>query len=157
MSGLLIQELSTRATTVHAFDTAALASFKLGNGPDLQYWYTKLCYLLDGQAASAELSEEDYESLADEDQANLLRVLAQYPEVVNATYHSLEPAGVVTYLAAITDQLSDCLGDDDDAPVSTGLAAVYEAARVVLQNGMRLLGLVPIPDIPRERADTPVG
>jgi arginyl-tRNA synthetase len=158
VSGLLIQELSTRATTVHAFDTAAMASFKFGNGPDLQYWYTKLCSILDGRTASAELSDEDYDLLADEDQANLLRVLAQYPEVVNAAYHSLEPAGVVTYLAAITDQVSDCLGDDDDgALVSPGLAAVYEAARVVLQNGMRLLGLVPIPDIPRERADTPVG
>jgi arginyl-tRNA synthetase len=155
-SGLLVQELSTRATSVHAFDPTALASFKLGNGPDLQYWYTKLCSLLYGQAVSAELSNEDYESLADEDQANLLRVLAQYPEVVNAAYHSLEPAGVVTYLAAITDQISDCLGDDDDAPVSSGLAAVYETARIVLQNGMKLLGLVPIPDIPQERVDSPV-
>lgn len=157
ISALLIQELSTRATSTHTFDTSALASFKPGSGPDLQFWYQKVCTMLNGQTASAELADEQFESLADEDQANLLRILAQYPEVVNATFHSLEPAGVVTYLTAVTEQLSECLeetGDDDDVP--QGLAALLEATRIVLQNGMILLGVVPIPDLPQERADTPV-
>jgi arginyl-tRNA synthetase len=156
-SALLVQELSTRATSTHAFDTSALTSFKPGSGPDLQYWYTKVCSLLDGQTASAELDAEQFESLADEDQANLLRVLAQYPEVVDATFSSLEPAGVVTYMTAVTEQLSGCLTEDVDATsVSPDLAALLEAARIVLQNGMKLLGLVPIPDLQQERADTPV-
>ena len=157
ISALLVQELSTRATSIHAFDTGALASFKPGTGPDLQSCYTKVCALLRGQTASAELVDEQFDWLADEDQANLLRVLSQYPEVVNATSQSLEPAGVVTYLTAITEQLSDCLEEEEDKiDISPGFVALLEATRIVLQNGMKLLGVVPIPNLPQERADTPV-
>ena len=156
ISTLLVQELSTRATSAHVFDTSALGCFKQGTGPYLQFWYTKVCNLLSGHTPSTELSEDQFESLADEDQANLLRILAQYPEVVNATLQSFEPAGVVTYLTAITEQLPDCFGEDENEGVSPGLAALLEVTRIVLQNGMKLLGVVPIPDLPQERVDTPV-
>ncbi|KAF2630857.1 arginyl-tRNA synthetase [Macroventuria anomochaeta] len=110
-----------------------------------------------GHTASGELADDQFESLADEDQANLLRVLAQYPEVVDATFHSLEPAGIVTYLTAITEQLSECLGEEvDESDISSGLVALLEATRIVLLNGMKVLGVVPIPDLPQERADTPI-
>ncbi|KAH6844285.1 Arginine--tRNA ligase, cytoplasmic [Alternaria tenuissima] len=163
-SALLVQELSTRLTTTHAFDTSTMASFKLGSGPDLQYWLAKLRLLLKGVESAAELSDEDYEALAEDDPANLLRVLAQYPEVVNATYHSLESAGVVTYLSSVTDQLAECFAedededaeDDKDTKVTPGFAALYEATAVVLENGMKLLGLAPIAQSLPERADTPV-
>jgi arginyl-tRNA synthetase len=163
-SALLVQELSTRLTTTHAFDTSTMASFKLGSGPDLQYWLAKIRQLLKGAEVAAELSDEDYEELAEEDPANLLRILAQYPEVVNATYHSLEPAGVVTYLASVTEQLAECLTEDEgedaegdkDGKVTPGLAAMYEATAVVLENGMKLLGLSAIAQSLPERADTPV-
>jgi arginyl-tRNA synthetase len=156
-SALLVQELSTRSSSAHAFDTGAMASFKLGSGPDLQYWYAKVSSLLSGHTVTAQLSEEDFEALADEDQANLLRILAQYPEVVSATYHSLEPSGIVTYLASVTEQLSDCLDEEEeDVSVTPGLAALLEATRIVLENGMKVLGLVPISGMPQERADSPL-
>ncbi len=159
-SALLVQELSTRLTTSHAFDTGTMASFKLGSGPDLQYWLAKLRKVLQDIDAVAHLADEDCEALAEESPANLLRILAQYPEVVNATYHSLEPTGVVTYLASMTEQLSECFsedaGGDEDAKVTPGLAALYDATAVVLENGMKLLGLVPIGQSLPERADTPI-
>jgi arginyl-tRNA synthetase len=143
-STLLVQEFSTRLSTVHAYDASALASFKLGSGPDLQYWHARVCQLLHGHTATSALSDTDFESLTEEDQANLLRTLAQYPEVVKATYHSLEPSGVVTYLASITEQLSDCLSDEDEPDVTPGLVALLEATRIVLENGLGLLGIVPL-------------
>ncbi|KAF3031484.1 hypothetical protein E8E11_001178 [Didymella keratinophila] len=157
VSALLLQEAATRHTSVHAFDASAFASFKPSTGPELQYWYTKVCSLLNGHAASAVLADDQFETLADEDRVNLLRVLAQYPEVVNATFQSLEPSGIITYLTAITEQLPDLLEDEDDKiDISAGSVALLEATRIVLQNGLRLLGVVPIPDLPPERTDTPV-
>jgi arginyl-tRNA synthetase len=157
VSALLVQELSTRATSAHVFDTGTIVSFKPGSGPDLQSCYTRVCALLAGQKPSSQLGDEQFESLADEDQANLLRILAQYPEVVNATFQSLEPSGLVTFLAAITEQLSDCLEDEEEKiDISPGFVALLEATRIVLQNGMKLLGVVAISDLPQERADTPV-
>jgi arginyl-tRNA synthetase len=157
VSALLVQELSTRATSAHAFDTGTIVSFKPGSGPDLQSCYTRVCALLTGQKPSSQLADEQFESLADEDQANLLRILAQYPEVVNATFQSLESSGLVTFLAAITEQLSDCLEDEEEKiDISPGFVALLEATRIVLQNGMKLLGVIAISDLPQERADTPV-
>lgn len=157
ISALLLQEAATRATSVHAFDTSAFVSFKPSTGPELQYWYTKLCTLLSGHTASAQLVDDQFEALADEDKASLLRVLAQYPEVVNATFQSLEPSGIVTYLTAITEQLPDILEDEDEQiDISPSSVALLEATRIVLQNGLKLIGVVPIPDLPIERADTPL-
>jgi arginyl-tRNA synthetase len=156
-SALLVQELSTRSSSVHAFDTASMASFKLGSGPDLQYWHAKVTSLLIGHTATASLSDEDFGALADEDATDLLRILAQYPEVLIATYHSLEPSGVVVFLSNVTEQLAVCLDEEEgEIEVTPGFAALLEATRIVLANGMKLLGLRPISDLPQERADTPV-
>lgn len=156
-SALFVQELSTRLASIHAFDVGTLTSFKLGSGPDLQYWHAKLRVLLKDCAATVELTDEDVAALAEENQANLLRILAQYPEVVNATYHSLEASGIVQYLASVIEQLSECLGEgEDDAVVTPAVAALYESTITVLENGMKLLGLMPLSDLPQERADTPV-
>jgi arginyl-tRNA synthetase len=143
-SALLVQELSTRFSTVHAYDTSTLASFKPGSGPDLQYWHAKIQALLDGHSTNTALSDADFGSLADEDQANLLRTLAQYPEVVKTTYHSFEPSGVVAYLTGVAEQLSDCLSEEDEPKVTPGLAALLEATNIVLGNGLGLLGVVPL-------------
>lgn len=157
VSALLVQELSTRASSAHAFDASAIASFKPGSGPALQSCHSRICGLLAGQSPTTELADDQFESLADEDQVNLLRILAQYPEVVNATFQSLEPANIVNYLTAITEQLSDCLEEEEDKiDISPGFVALLEATRIVLQNGMKLLGVVPISDLPQERADTPI-
>ncbi|KAH7355821.1 hypothetical protein BKA66DRAFT_562864 [Pyrenochaeta sp. MPI-SDFR-AT-0127] len=156
-SALFVQELSTRSNSVHAFDTSTLASFKLGSGPDLQYWLARLRTLINSSPANADLSDEDVTALAEEDQANLLRILAQYPEVVHATYHSLEASGIVIYLASVIEQLSECLGESEEhSAAPPGLAALYESTKTVLENGMELLGLMPLSDLPQERADTPI-
>jgi arginyl-tRNA synthetase len=157
ISALLAQELSARTSTAHAFDTTSMATFKLGSGLDLQYWYSKVSTMLSSQTITAALTDEEFNALADEDQANLLRILAQYPEVVNATFASLEASGIVTYLTSVAEQLSDCLDEEEgEIDVTPGLAALLEATRIVLANGMKLLGLKPIFDLPQERADTPV-
>ena len=157
ISALLVQELSSRTSAVHAFDTGAIATFKPGSGPHLQYWYAKISTLLSGRTVTAALSDNTFEELANEDQADLLRILAQYPEIVKAAYASLEASGLVTYLASVTEQLFNCVDDEEgEIDVTSGLAALLETSRTVLRNGMELLGLKAIFDLPQERADTPV-
>jgi arginyl-tRNA synthetase len=64
----------------------------------------------------------------------------------------------------VTDQLAECFAEDEDedaegdkdTKVTPGFAALYEATAVVLENGMKLLGLAPIAQSLPERADTPV-
>jgi arginyl-tRNA synthetase len=185
IDALLAHELSTRTSTAHSFDTNAMTAFKPGTGSDLQYWYVKLSDVLKGCTIDTQLSDEEYDTLTDDNPANLLRTLIQYPEVRNATYQSLEPGGIVTYLANVTEQLAECFdGEDEDSEetvetieageanadehvatdqgekpedmITPGRIALFAATRVVLENGMRLLGLVPYAKVDPERADTPV-
>jgi arginyl-tRNA synthetase len=157
ISALLVQELSSRLSSFHAFHSESMRTFKLGSGPDLQYWHAKVSSLLSDDNASAALSDEVFNGFVDDNQIDLLRMLAQYPEVVNAAFASLEASGIVTYLAGVTEQLADCLDEDEgEIEVTPSLAALLGATKVVLANGMALLGLKPIHDLPQERADTPV-
>ncbi|KAF2112430.1 hypothetical protein BDV96DRAFT_602337 [Lophiotrema nucula] len=178
ISALLAHELSVKNDAYHPYDVKAATAFKPGAGPELQYWYARVCSELKNLPQNIDLSEEQYEALAEEDdQINLLRILAQYPDITHAVYKSLDPAPIVAYLGNVTKQLAECLTPDEEggsAPGEEGesaveaedlaeqvdtapaLAAVYEATRKVLKNGLTLLGITPIADIERERADTPL-
>lgn len=177
IASLLVHELSTRTTSAHSFDLSAMTAFKLGTGPDLQYWFTKLCAILKTRDRDAQLSDEDYTLLSEDDAAsNLLRLLAQYPEVTRATYNSSspQPDDIVKYLTGVTEQLSDCLNDDDEdeddggegdgeveadtkeKTFSAGHLTLFEATRVVLENGLKLLSITPYVVYDLERADTPI-
>ncbi|PSN65640.1 Nucleotidylyl transferase [Corynespora cassiicola Philippines] len=171
ISALLVQEFSTRSTTNHSFDVGAMTSFKTGSGPELQYWYAKLCSKLNGVTGLPDLSADDYESLATDEHADLLRTLIQYPEITHATYDSLEPTAIVNFLTNIVGQLKEIFeggggsedGDEGAEPaagpeedsVIPARQALYEATRIVLENGMKLLGFSPVRAEP-VRADTPV-
>lgn len=180
VASLLVHELSTRTTSAHSFDLSAMTAFKLGTGPDIQYWYAKLCTVLKSHDANVQLSDEDYQFLVeDESAANLLRLLARYPEVTRATYNSIspQPDDIVKYLVGVVEQLSACLDDNDDTEddaqgefeantdadvgtgekkFGTGYLALFEVTQIVLENGMRLLGINPYTIENHERADTPV-
>ncbi|KAF2740541.1 Nucleotidylyl transferase [Polyplosphaeria fusca] len=185
MSALVAQELSVKNTAEHAHDIKAGTSFKSGTGPELQKSYARLCTTLRTLPRNAELSSEDYKTLGeDEDQTNLLRILAQYPDIITAAYRTHDPASILAYLVWVSKQLTGCLNEDDgeDEPAGAteeggesaeagGAAdaveeqsaknpaaegALYEAARKVLESGMTLLGIAPIAKVEQERADTPV-
>jgi arginyl-tRNA synthetase len=81
---------------------------------------------------------------------DLLRLMAQYPDVAATALRTLEPSTVLTYLFRLAHQLSSCydvlqvVGADGGRDGMLARAALYEGARQVLENGMRLLGLSPV-------------
>ncbi|KAF2707122.1 arginyl-tRNA synthetase [Pleomassaria siparia CBS 279.74] len=203
ITGLLMQELSTKQTGNHVFDLDAMATFKPGTGPDLQYWYARLCSILQGESIAEDLGSEEYGLLDDEEQTSLLLVLGQYPDVTQAAFEKLESTPITTYLASVVEHLSYCFDDEDDdednegaeeskqkgdnqkqaaavedtvgdltaedgqsdevveveiqaTKITPAQAALYEATRTVLENGMKILGLTPIALSHQTRADTPV-
>jgi arginyl-tRNA synthetase len=76
--------------------------------------------------------------------STLLRLLARYPEVVDATLHSAEPNTMMTYLTNITTSLSSAVPNRSDLrPENDEQRQLFHAARVVLQNALGLLGISP--------------
>lgn len=179
ITALLAQEASTKRTSEHAFDIDAMTSFKTGTGPDLQYQYARLCSILKEYPVDAELSNEELATLEGEEHTSLLLLLGQYPEIAQLTFKSLEPSNIMSYLHGLVENLSDCLDDEDEKETNKAVgaedgekaeiegskeeekitpahSALYEASRIVLGNGMRLLNLTPIANLQQARVDTPI-
>ena len=115
----------------------------------MQYAHARLCSI----ARKAQLSAEDLEtadlSLLTETHAiNLVRVLASWPDQMSQAVKTLEPATVLTYLFKMTHMLSSSYDHlqvaSSEPELKKARMALYEAARQVLNNGMRLLGLTPV-------------
>lgn len=147
VSALLAQGLFNKRATDHPLEMTKATAFERGTGPELQYWYAKLCAILRTTRPNlSALSDDDFEPIEEEMYTEMLRILAQYPEVTTLAYKNLEPSIVMLYLLNITDQLSVCLEteEEEERPAPTPAeAALFEAVRQVLENGMKLLGIVP--------------
>jgi arginyl-tRNA synthetase len=143
-TALLAQELLTRRANKHVFGINQMTSFVEGTGPDLQYWYAKLCSILNLCHATLDLSDKDYTSIENEDQGNLLRYLIQYPDITNTAFKTLESRVILSYLLSVTAQLSTCLDEFEDATsLNPTQIKLYEVTRRILENGMKVLGIKP--------------
>jgi arginyl-tRNA synthetase len=126
-----------------------MTSFEGDTGPYLQYAHARLSSI----TRKAGLSEEQISSanlslLTESHALELIRVISQYPDVVQNTLKTLEPTTVLTYLFKMTHTLSSSydhlriIGSEPE--LMKARMALYDAARIVLNNGMKLLGLSPV-------------
>ncbi|PHH82913.1 hypothetical protein CDD82_4347 [Ophiocordyceps australis] len=149
ISSVMVQDMLGKRINNYTFDLQRMTSFEGDTGPYLQYAHARLCSI----TRKAGLSEEDLESadlslLTEPMAINLVRVISQWPDVVQNTLRTLEPTTVLTYLFKMTHVLSTSYSHlrivGSEPEVMKARMALYDAARVVLYNGMRLLGLSPL-------------
>jgi arginyl-tRNA synthetase len=126
-----------------------MTSFEGDTGPYLQYAHTRLCSITRKAGLSAEeVTGADLSLLTETHAVNLVRTLAQWPDVVNNAIKTLEPTTIVVYLFKMTHVLS--AGYDhlrivgSEREIMRARLALYECARAVLGSGLKLLGLTPV-------------
>jgi hypothetical protein len=127
----------------------AMTSFEGDTGPYLQYAHSRLCSI----KRRANLSEEDLLSadlslLTEQHATNVVRMLSQWPDTVQNTLKTLEPTTVLTYLFKMSHAVSSSYDHlqvvGSEKELMKARMALYDAARIVLANGMKLLGLTPL-------------
>lgn len=149
ISAVMIQDMQSKRINNYEFKWERMLSFEGDTGPYLQYAHSRLRSVeRKSEIAAEELKNADY-SLLTEPQAELLiRLLAQYPDVLKNASKTNEPSTVVTYLFRLTHQVSSCYDvlwvAGQTKELATARLALYSAARQVLYNGMTLLGLTPV-------------
>ena len=126
-----------------------LTAFEGDTGPYLQYAHARLCSIERKAGIDlSTLSTADLSLLSETHAINLVRSLAQWPDVVLNTLKTREPATVLTYLFKMAHALSSSYDHlqvvGSEAELQKARLALYEAARQVLWNGMTLLGLTPV-------------
>ena len=127
----------------------AMTSFEGDTGPYLQYAHARLWSIKRKVGLTdEELANPDLSLLQEPHAVDLVRLLAQYPDVVNNTLKTLEPTTILTYLFKLTHVISssyDVLQVVGSEPeLLKARMALYNRARIVLYNGMKLLGLSPV-------------
>ncbi|KIW34566.1 arginine-tRNA ligase [Cladophialophora immunda] len=147
---LMVDDLSSRRGGTFNFDLNKLANPGDYTGLNLQKWYTKLGSKLSGvEIDRGELENTDYSMFEGEDNsyADILRLLVQFPGIMKTSFERLESSQILTFLFNIIDFLPNVWEDEAEAEGSTrNLAklAFYKCFQIVLENGMRTLGLVPL-------------
>ncbi|KUJ19230.1 putative Arginyl-tRNA synthetase, cytoplasmic [Mollisia scopiformis] len=149
ISSVMVQDMSGKRINNYEFNMDAMTSFEGDTGPYLQYAHARLCSI----TRRANMSESDLLSanlslLTEPHAQNLIRVISQWPDVVQNTLKTLEPTTILTYLFKMTHTISSSydhlriVGSEEE--LAKARMALYDASRVILSNGMRLLGLTPV-------------
>ncbi|KAF2469438.1 arginyl-tRNA synthetase [Lindgomyces ingoldianus] len=153
ISAVMVQDMKGKRINNYTFDMDRMTSFEGDTGPYLQYAHARLCSI--NRKASAvvsdlpsDLSTIDISILTEQHAVDLVRQLALWPDVFLNTIKTQEPTTVLTYLFKMAHALSSSydhlqvVGSERDSMLAR--LALYTAARQVLNNGMRLLGLSPV-------------
>ena len=145
-TALMAQDLSIKRLSNFTIDTTKMATTDGYTGLSLQHWFTKLCLKLNGAGIKRDKLESiDYSMFEEEEYADVLRLLVQFPDIVKSSFNHLEPSIVLTYLFRITDLLPNALDEEaEGSHQNLAQLAFYESVRQVLENGMRMVGLVPM-------------
>ena len=160
ISAIMVQDYSGKRINGYNFDMEKMTSFEGDTGPYLQYSHARVCSMERKTAIPrGEMLNADFSLITAKEGIELVRLLAQWPDVFLNTYKTREPVTVLTYLFKMTHQLSSCYDAKDtsnrnaktmsvmyaDSPEKkAALMALYDSARQVLNNGMKLLGLTPV-------------
>lgn len=130
-----------------------MTSFEGDTGPYLQYAHARLCSI-HRKAKEAvqdipdDLTTVDLTLLKEPHAVDLVRQLASFPDVFINTIKTQEPTTVLTYLFKMTHAVSSSYDHlavvGSERELMLARLALYAAARQVLNNGMRLLGLSPV-------------
>jgi arginyl-tRNA synthetase len=160
ISAIMVQDYSGKMINGYNFDMEKMTSFEGDTGPYLQYSHARLCSMKrKADVPESAFATADFSLITAKEGVQLIRSLAQWPDVFLNTYKTNEPITVLVYLFKMTHMLSSCYDALDRAngnaktlsvmyaespEKKVALMAMYEAARIVLNNGMKLLGLSPV-------------
>jgi arginyl-tRNA synthetase len=154
ISAVMVQDMKGKRINNYTFDMDRMCSFEGDTGPYLQYAHARLCSIYrkaitaNPSLKDIDLATADLSLLKEPHAIDLVRQLASWPDTFLNTLKTQEPTTVLTYLFKMAHALSSSydhlqvVGSERD--VLLARLALYVAARQVLNNGMRILGLSPV-------------
>ena len=138
-----------RHIQVHLDFDLALAKKETSENPVyyIQYAHARI-HSINAKAAEAKIApkESDLQLLKEEEELDLIKKLGSFSDVLLVCYNEFDPYALVSYLQELATSFHkfyDChrVIDPQNAPLSSERMALTNAARIVLANGLRLLGL----------------
>ncbi|CCG81405.1 Mitochondrial and cytoplasmic arginine-tRNA ligase Rrs1/Mrs1 [Taphrina deformans PYCC 5710] len=149
ISSVMIQDMSAKRINDYEFSWDRMTSFEGDTGPYMQYAHSRLSSMQRKAGLSdADLTSADLSLLTEQAATDMVKLLAIWPAVVQQTFKAQEPSTIVTYLYRLCHAFSGAYDKlwvhGQEAEVARARMALYVSCRIVLSNGMRLLGLCPL-------------
>ncbi|KAK4166816.1 arginine--tRNA ligase, cytoplasmic [Cladorrhinum sp. PSN259] len=149
ISSVMIQDMTGKRINNYTFNMDQMTSFEGDTGPYLQYAHARIASIKrKADIPAEEIDTADLSLLTESHAINIVRLLVQWPDVIGNTLRTLEPVTVLAYLFKMTHALSSSYDHlkivGSERELMKARLALYDAAHIVLGNGMRLLGLSPV-------------
>lgn len=149
ISSVMIQDMSAKRINDYEFSWDRMTSFEGDTGPYMQYAHSRLCSMQRKSGLSdRDVLHADLSLLSEQSATDMVKLLAIWPAVVQQTYKAQEPSTIVTYLYRLCHAISGAYDKlwvhGQEAELAKARMALYISCKIVLGNGMQLLGLRPL-------------
>ena len=113
----------------------------------LQYAHARICNIIKFRKEAGVISDHklDLSLLVELSELRLIKEIIRFPEVAQSALEILEPQIIANYLQEVATSFhkfyTECRVITDDAELTTARLALVSATRVVLANGLTILGI----------------
>ncbi|KAJ7396945.1 putative arginine--tRNA ligase, isoform X3 [Pitangus sulphuratus] len=147
LAALIIQDFRGLLSSDYQFSWDRALQSRGDTGVFLQYTHARL-HSLERTHGNAQLTDVNVACLQEPDAISVLQHLLRYDEVLYRSSQDLQPKHIVSYLltlsrlAAVAHKTLPVRGSAPE--VAQARLCLFQAARSVLANGMKLLGITPV-------------
>lgn len=147
VSAILIQDMKSKRGKDYEFSWDRMTDSKGDTGVFLQYAHARACGI-ERKSGVSVTPNVDFTILKEKEAIDLIQSISQFPEIVENSFHTLEPCTIVNYLFKLSHATSTATRflrvKDMEQDVSEARMLLFWSARVTLRNGLYLLGIKPI-------------
>lgn len=148
LSAVIIQDLSAKRIKDYQFNWSRMTASEGSTGPFLQYTHARLCSMEDKTSEVALTDSIDPTLLSEKSAHNLAIAISRFPLVLQACTQNHEPSTLVNYLFDLCHAISSAHAalrvKDSEQPLAEARKLLFWAGRMVLHNGLQLVGLTPL-------------
>lgn len=150
ISAILIQDMKSKRGKDYEFSWDRMTDSKGDTGVFLQYAHARACGIERKSGVSIS-PNVDFSILKEKEAIDLIQSISQFPEIVENSFHTLEPCTIVNYLFKLSHATSTATRflrvKDMDQDISEARMLLFWSARITLRNGLYLLGIKPIKEM----------
>ncbi|NXJ95373.1 SYRM protein, partial [Corythaixoides concolor] len=147
LAALIVQDFRGLLSSDYQFSWDRALQSRGDTGVFLQYTHARL-HSLEQMHGNGQLTDVNVSCLQEPDAISVLQHLLRYDEVLYRSSQDLQPKHIVSYLltlshlAAVAHKTLPVKGSVPE--LAQARLCLFQAARLVLANGMKLLGITPV-------------
>ena len=133
------------------FEWERALDFEAQSAPYVQYVHARCCGIMEEGGAETAPADADFAQLDEPEERDLLRVLARFPAVIEASADDLQPHSVATYTRTLAETFNafyrECPVLDADAETRAARLALVAGTRHTVANALDAIGVEAPPSM----------